>query len=60
MGGLECSRKRVGSIQVEDWADAETHFKHLLHVCDAGGVPRGNVCVERMQAREEPAHACDC
>ena len=36
------------------------HVKHLLHGCDAGGVPARYVCVELGQAVEEPGHVCDC
>jgi len=44
-GGVECARKRVGSIQVEDWAGAAPHVKHAEHVDDAG-------CVEAQRLVE--------
>ena len=37
-GGLDGSRKHVGAIQMEVWAGAEPHLKHVLHARDAGGV----------------------
>ena len=36
------------------------HPKHLVHGCDAGGVPARYVCIERGHAGEERAHVGDC
>ena len=35
------------------------YIEHAVHGCDAGGVPAGNVRVEILHAREEPAHVGD-
>jgi len=51
--GLECASERVGSIQVEDWAGAEPHLKHSLHVCDAGRVETQRL-VERRRRLPSP------
>ena len=36
------------------------HLKHLVHGCDAGGIPARYVCVELVQVIEEIGHVCDC
>eukprot|EP00964_Phaeocystis_antarctica_P009908 scaffold5379_cov58-Phaeocystis_antarctica.AAC.2 len=38
---------------------AEAHLEHPAHVCDAGGIPFGNVNVEIPQALEEVARVRD-
>ena len=43
------SGKHVGAIQLEDWAGAEPHRKHVPHARDAGGV-EGQRLVERGRA----------
>ena len=35
------------------------HPEHLVHVCDAGGIPVGNVRVETIQVLEEATHVGD-
>ena len=52
-GGVECARKRVGSIQVEDWAGAEPHLKHLEHARDFGRVETQRL-VERRRRLPSP------
>eukprot|EP00964_Phaeocystis_antarctica_P047609 scaffold27545_cov52-Phaeocystis_antarctica.AAC.1 len=44
-----------------DWEQSRcgAHIEHLLHGCDAGGIPVGNVRIEVPQVREEPAHVGD-
>eukprot|EP00964_Phaeocystis_antarctica_P032600 scaffold18453_cov65-Phaeocystis_antarctica.AAC.4 len=44
-----------------DWGQNRrgAHPEHLVHVRHAGGVPIGNVRVEVLQVREEPAHVGD-
>ena len=45
MGG---SGKHVGAVQLEDWAGAEPHRKHVLHARNAGGVEAQRL-VERIR-----------
>jgi len=47
------SGKRVGALQLENWAGAEPHRKHLVHARDAGGV-EGQRLVERGRALPSP------
>eukprot|EP00964_Phaeocystis_antarctica_P105110 scaffold70189_cov57-Phaeocystis_antarctica.AAC.1 len=35
------------------------HLEHLVHGCDAGGIPAGNIRVERCQAIKELARVGD-
>jgi len=37
----------------------EAHQEHVVHACDAGGVPTRNVGIEVTQGIEEPAHVGD-
>ena len=43
------SGKHVGAVQLENWAGAEPHRKHVPHARDAGGV-EGQRLVERGRA----------
>ena len=45
---VDGSRKHVGAIQLEDWAGAEPHRKHVLHARDAGRVEAQRL-VERIR-----------
>ena len=45
---------RLGTEQT--WS---AHPEHLTHVCDAGGIPVGNVRVDVLQVVEEPVHVGD-
>ena len=47
------SGKHVGALQLEDWAGAEPHRKHVPHARDAGGV-EGQRLVERGRALPSP------
>ena len=42
------SGKHVGAVQLEDWAGAEPHRKHVLHVSDARRVDTQRL-VERIR-----------
>ena len=50
---VDGSGKHVGAIQLEDWAGAEPHLKHVPHARDAGGV-EGQRLVERGRALLSP------
>jgi hypothetical protein len=52
-GGVECARKRVGSIQVEGWAGAAPHVKHPAHARDFGRVETQRL-VERRRILPSP------
>jgi len=52
-GGVECARKRVGSIQVEGWAGAEPHVKNPVHARDFGRVETQRL-VERVRVLPSP------
>ena len=52
-GGLDGSGKHVGAIQMEDWAGAEPHRKHVIHVRDARRVDTQQL-VERIRALPSP------
>ena len=43
---VDGSGKHVGALQLEKWAGAEPHPKHVVHARDAGGV-EGQRLVER-------------
>ena len=47
------SGKHVGALQLEDWAGAEPHRKHVPHPRDAGGV-EGQRLVERSRVLPSP------
>ena len=47
------SGKHVGAVQLEDWAGAEPHRKHVLHDRDAGGVEAQRL-VERIRVLPSP------
>jgi hypothetical protein len=51
--GLECASERVGSIQVEEWAGAAPHVKHLVHARDFGRVETQRL-VERRRRLPSP------
>ena len=46
---VDGSGKHVGALQLENWAGAEPHPKHVPHARDAGGV-EGQRLVERGRA----------
>ena len=52
-GGLDGSGKHVGAIQMEDWAGAEPHRKHVIHVRDARRVDTQRL-VERTRVLPSP------
>ena len=50
---VDGSGKHVGAVQLEDWAGAEPHRKHVLHVSDARRVDTQQL-VERIHALPSP------
>ena len=50
---VDGSGKHVGGIQLENWAGAEPHRKHVVHARDAGSV-EGQRLVERWRALPSP------
>jgi len=53
------SGKHVGAVQLEDWAGAEPHRKHVLHVSDARRVDTQQL-VERIHALPSPKAGVAC
>eukprot|EP00964_Phaeocystis_antarctica_P011003 scaffold6041_cov54-Phaeocystis_antarctica.AAC.3 len=61
-GGRPRCTQRAGEGSTADWEQGtgrRAHEEHAVHVCDAGGIPAGDVRVEVIQVREEPAHVSD-
>ena len=56
--GEVCS-KECGVVPGRGWGRPAAHPEHVVHICDAGGVPAGYVRVEILHVVEEPFHIGD-